>query len=315
MRQFLGTLLCLQLILVPRLLRSPTLPASHQEEYRGSFFDLTVGAMLKRLGVTVSPLDKVTAFPDPALGAGSLIKIERVPTLQLVDGNTVTSVQSWQPTVQGLLTELQVELGDKDTVTPALDQSVANGAKITITRVAEVQVTKTESIAYTTKKVQSADLEQGQTQTTTKGVNGTKVTTYTVRRVNGQEVSRTVTDVKITLAPVTEVVTVGTGLKLAKSGPYQDIINAAAKKYGINGTALRCLMMHESGGTANTGYPDGAYKGLFQYGDGFWASASAAAGYAGASIYDAEAQIFSTARALTHGQAGRWPPWSACANQ
>jgi len=48
---------------------------------------------------------------------------------------------------------------------------------------------------------------------------------------------------------------------------------------------------------------------------GFWQWASAKAGYSGASIYDPTAQIFTTAWALTHGQAGRWPPWGSCANK
>lgn len=285
------------------------------ELYQGSFLDTTQAAMLHRLGVMVAPEDKVYAFPDPALGVGSLVKVYRAPRMTIVDAGTAQQVRSWQTTVQGLLDEQQIELGNKDVVVPALDQPVAQDAQIKITRVAEVQITKDEVIAFSVKNVQSADLEKGKTQTTVAGVNGVKAVTYTVRRVDGKEVSRKISGSVVTKPPVSQVVTVGIGPKLAKAGPYMDVINAAAKKYLINGTALRCLMMKESGGGPNTGYPDASYKGLFQYSDGYWASASAVAGYAGASIYSAEAQIYATAYALTHGQTGRWPTWPGCRDQ
>ena len=74
-------------------------------------------------------------------------------------------------------------------------------------------------------------------------------------------------------------------------------------------------MMRESGGSADAGYPDGMYKGLFQYSEGFWQTVSARAGFEGASIYNAQAQIYTTAWALTYGQGSRWPPWSGCSDK
>jgi len=73
--------------------------------------------------------------------------------------------------------------------------------------------------------------------------------------------------------------------------------------------------MKESGGGPDTGYPDSLYKGLFQYTDGFWEDASVKAGFNNASIYNGDAQIFTTAWALTHGLSGRWPPYASCKNK
>lgn len=282
------------------------------ETYQGSFFDLTVEDMLERLGVQVAPEDKLNAFPDPALGLGSVITIERAPVITITDAGVGMTVRSWASTVGDLLEERHLELLGKDQVNPALDTTVSDKLAIKITRVSEVEVTKTEPVSFTTKKTNSADLEKGQTETKVAGVAGAKEVTYLIRRVDGKETSRTITKSVVTKPPVTEELIIGIGPKLVKSGVYMDLLNAAAKKYLINATALQCLMIKESGGGANTGYPDATYKGLFQYTDGYWKSASAQAGYSGASVYNAEAQIFATAKALSSGQSGRWPPYASC---
>jgi hypothetical protein len=81
---------------------------------------------------------------------------------------------------------------------------------------------------------------------------------------------------------------------------------AAAQKYGTDANAICTLMMKESNGNPDSG-AGSDYQGLFQYTDGFWSSASAKAGYSGASILDTTAQIYTTAWAFTHGERKRWP--------
>ncbi|CAN5160005.1 hypothetical protein BH11PAT4_BH11PAT4_4650 [soil metagenome] len=291
----------------------PGSPAA-TENYSGTFFETTLEGMLQRLNVTLSPLDRVTVFPDPSLGLGSHITIERTPTITIVDAGTTTQVKTWVTTVAYLAEEQRLELAAKDIVEPKLTAQVAHGTTVTVTRVAEVELLKREPIIFSVTKKNTVDLEKGQTETAVKGVSGEKEVTYLVKRVNGKEASRKVIKTEVTRPPVTEQVLVGIGPKLTKEGPHKDLINAAAKKYLINGTALHCLMMKESRGNVASGYPNAQYQGLFQYTTGFWATASAAAGFKGASITSAEAQIFATARALTDGQSGRWPPWSGCAS-
>lgn len=271
--------------------------------------------MISEAGITVYREDKVETVPPPELGIGSKIIITRATPIQVIDAKKSKTYHTWQTTVAGLLKEKKIGLLGKDSVSPTLKSPISYAMKVTITRVAEVEVTENQPIAFRKLSKTSVDLEKGQTEIETRGKNGEKKVIYLVKRIDGEEVSRSVKDISVVKEPVSEVKIIGIGPKLAKSGPYKDTINAAAKEYMINGTALMCLMLAESGGSADTGYPDGSYKGLFQYTDGYWADASAVAGYGGYSIYSAEAQIFSTARALTHGQAGRWPPWSRCSNK
>lgn len=273
--------------------------------------------MLSGLGVTLYPEDKITAFPNPNLKMGSKITIERALPIVIYDSGHKTTYRTWQSDVSGLLAENNIELLGKDTAEPNTSTALTQEMTVKITRVAEVDVTETETINFKSVQKTSVDLEKGSTKIETKGVQGSKDCIYTIRRVDGVQVSKTLKSCSVTKEPVTQVTIIGIGPKYAKSGPYVDTINAAAKKYLINGTALMCLMMAESNGHATSGYPNGPYQGLFQYDPGWWGTASSQAGYAGAAITDPTAQIFTTAYQLTHGQSRRWPPWTnkGCVNQ
>lgn len=290
-------------------------PNHPREVYFGSAEYSTLEEMAQGLNITIYTQDKSQVFPDPALGIGSRIEIERALPVEITDAKITTTYRTWQKTVEGLFGENKIELLGQDSVEPSLATWLRPQMKIKITRVAEVEVTEKESVDYSTVRRTSVDVEKGQTELDTRGVKGEKEVVYVIRRVDGVEVSKTKKSETVTRKPVNEVIIVGIGPKYVKSGSYKDTLNSAARRYLINATALQCLMLRESGGSADAGYPDALYKGLFQYEEGFWNSISARAGYAGASIYNGEAQINTTAYALTHGYGGRWPPWGGCAGR
>lgn len=278
-------------------------------------------SMLENLGVAVYPEDKVETVPEPYLGIGSQITIIRATKVNVTDAKKNYTYHTWQTSIADLLKEKGIELLGQDSVSPDIASKLTYNMNIVITRVAEVEVTETESIEFKVIKKNSVDLEKGQTEIETKGVKGEKQVKYLVKRVDGEEVSRSTIDTNIIKQPINQVTIIGIGPKLAKSGPYLSDINGAAKKYLINGTALMCLMLAESRGDPNNIGQDnyGTYYGLFQYKDGnngFWVDVSRKAGYSGADWSNATAQIYSTAWALTHGYASRWSgTWSRCANK
>ncbi len=272
--------------------------------------------MKHNLDLKVYPEDKVNAVPPPEMGIGSKITIIRATPVIVTDAKVTTTYRTWQTTVNQLFKEKNVELLGQDSASPDVSSPISYNMKIKITRVAEVEITQAEVVNYQTVKKNSVDLEKGQTSIQTKGVKGEKLVTYKIKRVDGVEVSKTIKNTQITKQPIYEVRIIGIGPKLAKSGPYLDTINSAAKEYLINGTALMCLMISESNGHSESVNPDGPYYGLFQYTDGFWADVSSKAGYGGASWSSVTAQINTTAWALTHGYAGRWSgTWSGCKNK
>ena len=287
-------------------------PNHPTEAYFGSARFTDLQSMLQELGVTVYPEDKTTTFPPPELGLGSRITITRATPVYVTDAKIAKTYRTWQQTIKQMLAENNIELLGKDSIDPTVESLITTDMKVKITRVAEVEVTQKEEIDFKTIRKNNVDLEKGQTQTEQRGAKGEKETVYIVKRVDGEEVSRTVKSSEILKEPTTEILIIGIGPKLVHTGLFQDWLNAAAKQTLVNATALQCLMMRESGGSPDTGMPDGMYKGLFQYEEGYWAAASDRAGFGAASIYDAKAQIFTTANEISRGQSRRWPPFANC---
>lgn len=284
------------------------------EIYYGSTQIDTLNKMLEDLNVVVYPEDKLNALPDPILRIGSKITIMRATPLELTDAKVKKVYRTWAKTVGEFIQENKLDLLGQDSVEPTEETEIYYNMSIKITRVAEVEVTEKEEIDFKTQKKEDRDLERGQTRVEQKGEKGVKEVKYLIKRVDGEEVSRKVLDTNITKDPVTEILIIGIGPKLVHSGPFVDLLNEAAKKYLINATALQCLMLRESGGTpeAEYGCEEGdnfCFKGLFQYEEGYWNDASARSGYGGWSIFNAEAQIFTTAHELARGQGRRWPPY------
>lgn len=284
------------------------------EVYYGAYEFKTLDAMVRDLSIQVYPEDKVDVFPPPQMGIGSRITITRATPVILTDAKITKTYRTWKNTVQELIAENKIDLIGKDSSEPTPETVLNYNMKVKITRVAEVELTVEEDIDYKTIKKNDYSLETGQVKTEQKGEKGTKEVIYLIKRVDGEEVSRSVISTKVLDEAVNEILIIGTGPKLVHSGTFADLLNAAAKQYDVNATSLQCLMLRESGGTPETGYPDAYYKGLFQYEDGYWADASVRSGFGGASIYDAKAQIFTTAHEIANGQSRRWPPFAHCAN-
>ena len=202
--------------------------------------------------------------------------------------------------------ERNIEIGKDDRINFAADNALEPQMLLVIIRVAVTQVDEKSAVDFQIKKKDDKTLDEGKTRVEVAGVKGVRTKTYLVRREDGEEVSRTLLKNEITTGPVDQVLIVGTKPVITVRCKYNDLVIEAATKYGLKANDLCIRMMKESNG--NTGsVSGGGHLGLFQYTDGFWSSASAGAGFSGASWQDAKAQIFTTAWAWTHGLRGRWP--------
>lgn len=274
-------------------------------DYRGESRKMRLSDIVSDLDVIYYPEDRLSIFPDIYMEMGGKITLKRAPVVNLKDGKKKFVYRSWAGTVGELLTEKKIELGADDKITPSLESGIKEGSDIQINRVAITTIIETKDIDFITTKKNDPDLDEGKTRIEQKGVKGKKDYYYLVTRQDGEEVSRKLTDTKVTLEPVTEIIMIGTKPVITVACRFNSTVIAAAIKYNIKANDLCYRMMKESRGNPNS--DGGAYKGLFQYEPNFWSSASSKAGYAGASIWDAEAQIFVTAWAWTHGYRSRWP--------
>ncbi len=280
-------------------------PDGSVSEIKGLSLETDPFLIAKELGATPFAEDKFSAFPDIKMGIGSKITLRRAPTHYIKDGKKNHVFRSWAKTVGELLSEKNIELGDDDKINFASNYELEDKMNLIIIRVAITNVEVKEAIDFQITKKEDKTLDEGKTKVEIAGAKGVRTKTYLVRREDGEEISRTMTKNEITTKPVTQVLIIGTKPVITVRCKFNDIVIDAATKYDLSANELCHRMMAESNGNPNL--DGGKYKGLFQYEEGFWGSASAKAGYSGASVWDAKAQIYTTAWAWSHNLRGRWP--------
>ena len=127
-----------------------------------------------------------------------------------IDGKT-SEVSTSAATVEALLKEQKITLGDEDKINAKLTDKVTEGMQIKIVRTVYKEEKKTEKIAFDTEETTSDSLAEGESQVTREGVEGEKEVTYKVKYVDGKETGREVVSEKVIKEPVNKQVTVGAG--------------------------------------------------------------------------------------------------------
>lgn len=161
--------------------------------------------------------DQVTAFPDPALGLGSVVSVRRALPVAIKDGKRQTIYRTWQTTIGGLLDERHLDLGAEDRVSLALTTPLAAETAITITRVARTTVSEFEKIAFQTVEQEDPSRWRGDNTVTQEGKNGKREKKFLVIREDGELKSKTLTSNTVVEAPINKIVKNGSKLKIGQS--------------------------------------------------------------------------------------------------
>lgn len=268
----------------------------------------TVDDLLRGAGIEVGSGDRLSIPAGQPLVAGLRIEVQRGLPVTVVDGGTPVSLRAQPGTVASFLQQAGIALGANDRLEVAPDGPVVAGAVIGIERVSERTVVETLPIAAPVQTIYEPDQYTGWSLVTTAGIPGESRVTFLVRLVNGVEAGRTIVGSEELVAPVAQVVHVGTKLKPAPPPPgdIAAIIRAAAAKYGVDPDTLLRVAYCESR------YDPLAYNsvlgasGLFQIIPGTWRANSAAAGYGGASVWDPVANANVAAWMFSTGKSGQW---------
>jgi uncharacterized protein YabE (DUF348 family) len=270
----------------------------------------TVAEVLSALGYTVAPEDVV--FPALAEAAPffGMIQIERAPGVSIAADGKSLEVKTRAPNVAGLLAEKGITLDDDDRVEPAAESAVVPNMSVRVVRVSSKEEKEKEAIAFETTYQDDATRYQGEEAVKTEGKMGEKEKTYKLVLEDGTRVKRELTQEKVLIEPVTKVVLRGTKVKPAPkapatgpaSGPFQDLINDAATKYGVSAQDLMKVMLCESSGYrwADNGAGN---LGLFQFSRGMWSESWNS--YRSSDIFSTD-QIYAAAQAFSLGMRGRW---------
>lgn len=146
-------------------------------------------------------------------GAGLRLVIDRAVPLTLDLYGKKTEIRTQANTVEAMLKEKNISLGENGRASVALDAAVAPGMEVRIWREGKQTITVDEAVAFGTEQIKDADRDVGYKEVQTAGQNGQRTVTYEVEIKDGVEVSRTeIASIEIQ-APVKQVEIIGSKVK------------------------------------------------------------------------------------------------------
>lgn len=178
----------------------------------------TVAEAIASLGITLDEADKLTPSADTEVTDGMAVTVTRAKDITITDAGEAKNYTVYASNVRLALRETGYKLGEEDKLNAALSQKISDGTEIEISRVSFEEVKETEAVEYGTRYVDTDELDKGDTQVQTEGVEGEKEVTYRDLYINGEFSERIVKSEKITKEPTEEVVLRGTKETASSSG-------------------------------------------------------------------------------------------------
>ena len=184
--------------------------------YRGEIFtakcaDCTVKEAIESAGITLTGAEVVEPSLNSKVYPGCKISVSADCGATItVDGKTSTySITSG--TVEAMLGDLGIVLGEDDIITPDLDTVIYDGISITIQRVEYKEETTTEVIDYGFVSEKTSSLVSGTSKIKQNGIEGEKTIVSKNTYIDGVLVETSVISEEVTKEPVDQIKLIGTG--------------------------------------------------------------------------------------------------------
>lgn len=170
----------------------------------------TLGAALLDSGVLVYLGDYVSPDLGSPVTAGESVFIRRSRAASIVvDGHTIKT-RTRSANVAGLLAQEGVQLEGKDYTAPVATNPVVDGIQVNVTRVREVFVTETQTLAFETRWLPNPDMEIDTRSTPQTGATGAKDRLFKSVYENGKLISRGLEREWIAKPPQDKIINYGT---------------------------------------------------------------------------------------------------------
>jgi uncharacterized protein YabE (DUF348 family) len=175
----------------------------------------TVAELLQEKNIVLRKTDRVIPEAQEKLTDDMKITVYySVPYTVTVDKNTISG-ESSAFTVQELLQELAIVMGEFDRVLPEPSTPVTKNLQISITRVTQEIVNESVVIPFATTSIPRNDLSVGYQKVTINGIDGLTINTYLIIKEDGVEVSKQLQQTEEKIAVMNQIVEYGTYVQLA----------------------------------------------------------------------------------------------------
>ncbi|MBB6455233.1 uncharacterized protein YabE (DUF348 family) [Salirhabdus euzebyi] len=170
----------------------------------------TIGDFLKEKNIEVHAEDMLTPTVTTEISEGLEISVNKAYEVTVNDGGEEQKVWTTADTIDEFLSSQNIELNELDKLEPSLDEVIAQGTSVTITRIEKVEDVIKESVDYATVTKNDSSLPSGQKKVVQAGKEGTVVKRYEVTLENGKEVDRKLIEEKVEQESQNQIVALGT---------------------------------------------------------------------------------------------------------
>jgi resuscitation-promoting factor RpfB len=256
---------------------------------------LSVDEALEQLGFRADGMVLSASRSERLPRDGMALSITTPKDVVLVVDGATRVVTTTAATAGDLLAEQGVVLGEHDRSSLLATQPLLGAMRVQVFRVSVTEQVLTAPVPFRTVETEDPNAFEGEETVTQRGVAGEQATTVRVTVVDGVETAREQLNTAVTVAPVDELVTVGTKERPAPSGGVPSTAD------GLNWAALaQC----ESGGRVNAVSGTGKYHGLYQFSVATW---QAVGGSGLPSQASAQEQTMRAQMLYARSGAGQWP--------
>jgi uncharacterized protein YabE (DUF348 family) len=170
----------------------------------------TIDKLLDKYDISLGPGDEIEPGLEEEITDNTTIQITRAFKVNVAADGEVKEVYLTKGTVDDVLKKAGITLGDKDYTNYALEQSVAPGIVIKVTRMEEEILVEKEAIPYQVITRKNNNLDQGVERVVQEGKQGELQRKILVTYRDGVEISRKLVAQEIVQPPVDRIIEKGT---------------------------------------------------------------------------------------------------------
>ncbi len=181
--------------------------------------EATLGAALWERQIELSASDTVSLPLSTPLNEPLTVEIYSAKLITIMVNDRQVEVSTAAATVGEALADAGMALQGLDSSDPAED------GVIEVVRVREETILEESAVAFSEVRVADAELIMGQEEVRQTGENGIQVSSVRVRYENDEEVSRTVEQQWLSLAPVDQIIAYGSQVNVQTSADAECIVD------------------------------------------------------------------------------------------
>jgi len=207
--------------------------------FNSQVYSKTVQDALKEAKIQLGEHDELSCSLEDEVRNFSVISVKRAKEITLAHGMETQIIYTTLDTVEELLTERKVPLGEENLLLIPLSDPLEEGMTIEVIPKVYEEVTVAAEVPFGIEEKASVNMERGRTRTIKEGEPGLKETVYKVLKHKGEVLEQVKVGENIVKKPVNKVVEYGTIASIQTSRGenfrYSRVIHATATAYSIKG--------------------------------------------------------------------------------